>query len=95
MTATNQPGVLSPALQELKRRFIVPNEAIADLVRPRSRTGIFDYFYCPYAPCCSQCGGIFSFRESLHHLRRVHGHTAEQIRSLVAKGLPEVPMRTI
>jgi hypothetical protein len=84
---------LTPELQRLKERFIVPVETVADLVRPRKRVGVFDYFYCPYAPCCSQCVGIFRFREVLHHLRRVHQHHAGRIKKLVREGLPKVPMR--
>lgn len=101
MTDQQQPPTaperlaLTPALRELKRRFIVPNDAIVDLVRPRQRPGIFDYFYCPYAPCCSQCVGIFTFREVLGHLRRVHEHATGRIKALVNAGLPKVPMRRI
>ena len=90
-----QPQELSPALQELKRRFIVPDDAIVDLVKPRQRAGIFDYFYCPYAPCCSQCVGIFTFRDLMGHLLKVHEHRAQRIKKLVNKGLPKVPMRQI
>jgi hypothetical protein len=80
-------------LDELKRRFIVPADAVVDLVKPRRRAGILDYFYCPYAPCCSRCVGVFTFREALDHLRRVHKHDAGRIKKLVASGLPQVPMR--
>lgn len=86
---------LSPALQELKRQFIVPNEAIIDFVKPRRRSSIFDFYYCPYAPCCSDCRGIFTFREVLGHLRRIHQHGSERIKKLVAKGLPRVPEKRI
>lgn len=82
---------LSPRLAELKRQFIVPVEAVADLVRPRQRRSVFDYYYCPYAPCCSDCKGIFTFRETLAHLRRTHEHGSKQIRKLIARGLPKVP----
>jgi hypothetical protein len=84
---------LTPELQRLKQRFIVPVEAVADLLRPRKRMGVFEYFYCPYAPCCSQCVGIFTFREALDHLRRVHQHSTERIKKLVREGLPTVSTR--
>lgn len=84
---------LSPALQELKRRFIVLPDAVADLVKPRQRRSVFDYYYCPYAPCCSDCKGIFTFREVLAHLQRIHRHRSARIKSLVAAGLPKVPDR--
>lgn len=83
----------SPRLQELKRQFIVPNHATVDLVKPVHRRGVFDYYYCPFAPCCSDCKGIFSFREVLDHLRRTHQRGPVQVKELVAKGLPRVPER--
>lgn len=84
---------LTPRLAELKRQFIVPNEAITGLVKPRHRRSVFSYYYCPYAPCCSDCKGIFTFREVLGHLQRVHLKNGLQIKALVAKGLPVVPER--
>lgn len=84
---------LSAQLLALKQRFIVPDSAVADLIKPRQRKGIFDYFYCPYAPCCSQCRGIFRFREILSHLRRVHAQGSAKIKALVSAGLPRVPDR--
>lgn len=94
MTNEHQPVErMNSRLAELKRRFIVPNDAIVDLVKQRHRTSVFVHFYCPYSPCCSQCVGIFTFRELMGHLRRVHHHGAERIKQLVKKGLPKVPAR--
>lgn len=82
---------LTPRLTELKSRFIIPNEAVADLVRARHRQNAVGYYYCPYAPCCSDCRSIFTFREVLGHLRKVHEHDSGRVKRLVAKGLPRVP----
>ena len=79
---------LSPRLVELKRRFVVP----VGQLPPVHRKEAVRYYYCPYAPCCSQCAGIFTLREVLGHLRRTHEHDVERIKKLLAKGLPTVPM---
>lgn len=84
---------LSAELRRLKKLFIVPDDAVVDLVKPRERAVLAAMLYCPYAPCCSDCKGVFTFREVLAHLRRVHEKTAAQIRSLVREGLPVVPER--
>lgn len=84
---------MNTRLEELRQQFILSVEEFEGLTKPRKRKSVAAYFYCPYAPCCSQCSGIFTFRESLDHLRRVHEHGIGKIKELVAAGLPEVPMR--
>jgi hypothetical protein len=84
---------LTPALKSLKRQFIVSPESIVDLVKPRPRNLLLEHFYCPYAPCCSQCEGIFTFREALHHLRRTHERGTVEIKEMVKDGLPLVPKK--
>lgn len=83
---------LSPELQELKRKFIVPvGTIIVPRPAPRRPRAISLYYYCPFAPCCSECVGIFTFREALSHLRRTHEKTTDEIKRLVHAGLPPVP----
>lgn len=84
---------LSAALLNLKQRFIVPSDTVVDLVRPKARGPLGQMFYCPFAPCCSDCKGVFTFREVLHHLRRVHDKDRLAIKGLVRRGLPIVPER--
>lgn len=84
---------LSAELQRLKELFIVPNDAVVDLMKPKTRGVLTEKFYCPFAPCCSDCKGLFTFRETLHHLRRVHKKDVSEIKALVSHGLPVVPER--